>query len=79
MIFPRPSAAPGWNKSLREIVSQITDGKIADYYRRDFEQKVFDSFKARKPREPGRASPRPWPFPERPIARPMPPPVSPRP
>ena len=48
-IFPPPNAAPGWNERLREIVGQITDAKIADYYRRDFEQKVFESFKRRRP------------------------------
>ena len=56
--FSTPERRAGLEKNLRDIVSQITDGKIADYYRRDFEQKVFDSFKARKPREyardPGR-------------------------
>jgi DNA primase len=50
--FSTPERRAGLEQKLREIVSQITDGKIADYYRRDFEQKVFDSFKARKPREP---------------------------
>jgi DNA primase len=47
--FSTPERRAGLEKNLRDIVSQITDGKIADYYRRDFEQKVFDSFKARKP------------------------------
>jgi DNA primase len=50
--FSTPERRAGLEQRLREIVSQITDGKVADYYRRDFEQKVFDSFKARKPREP---------------------------
>jgi DNA primase len=50
--FSTPERRAGLEQRLREIVSQIADGKIADYYRRDFEQKVFDSFKARKPREP---------------------------
>ena len=50
--FSTPERRAGLEQRLREIVSQITDGKTADYYRRDFEQKVFDSFKARKPREP---------------------------
>ena len=49
--FSTPERRAGLEKNLRDIVSQITDSKIADYYRRDFEQKVFDSFKARKPRE----------------------------
>jgi DNA primase len=49
--FSTPERRAGLELRLREIVSQITDGKTADYYRRDFEQKIFDSFKARKPRE----------------------------
>jgi DNA primase len=52
--FSTPERRAGLEKNLRDIVSHITDGKIADYYRRDFEQKVFDSFKARKPREQAR-------------------------
>jgi DNA primase len=47
--FSTPERRAGLELRLREIVGQITDGKIADYYRRDFEQKVFESFKARKP------------------------------
>jgi DNA primase len=58
--FSTPERRAGLEQKLREIVSQIGDGKVADYYRRDFEQKVFDSFKARKPRAssyvPGRQS-----------------------
>ena len=30
-----------------EVVAAIGDTKIADYYRRDFEQKVYDAFKRR--------------------------------
>ena len=44
--FSTPERRAGLESALREIVSHIADGKIADYYRRDFEQKVFDSFKA---------------------------------
>ncbi|HWY60442.1 MAG TPA: DNA primase [Rhizomicrobium sp.] len=56
--FSTPERRAGLEQRLREIVSQITDGKIADYYRRDFEQKVFDSFKARKaPAAAGRSRP----------------------
>jgi DNA primase len=46
--------------SLKEIVDRIGDSKIADYYRRAFEQLVFESFKRRAPdRAPGRFQPRP--------------------
>ncbi len=48
--FSTPERRAGLEAALREIVSHITDGKIADYYRRDFDQKVFESFKQRKPR-----------------------------
>ena len=50
--FSTPERRAGLEQKLRDIVSQINDGKIADYYRRDFEQKIFDSFKARKPARP---------------------------
>ena len=50
--FSTPERRAGLEQRLREIVSQITDGKIADYYRRDFEQKVFENFKARKAQNP---------------------------
>jgi DNA primase len=50
--FSTPERRAGLERSLAAIVAEITDGKIADYYRRDFEQKVFDVFKARKPRTP---------------------------
>jgi DNA primase len=49
--FSTPERRAGLEQKLREIVAEIGDAKIADYYRRDFEQKVFDSFKARKPRD----------------------------
>ena len=47
--FSTPERRAGLEHNLREIVAQITDGKIADYYRRDFDQKVFDAFKKRAP------------------------------
>ena len=48
--FSTPERRAGLERTLAAIVGEITDGKIADYYRRDFDQKVFESFKARKPR-----------------------------
>jgi DNA primase len=47
--FSTPERRAGLEHNLREIVAQITDGKIADYYRRDFEQKIFEAFKRRAP------------------------------
>jgi DNA primase len=53
--FSTPERRAGLERALAEIVSVIADGKIADYYRRDFEQLVFDSFKRRpKPDARGR-------------------------
>ena len=48
--FSTPERRAGLERILAEIVSAIQDPKIADYYRRDFEQKVFDLFKRRAPR-----------------------------
>ena len=48
-----PERRAGLEHSLKEIVDRITDSKVADYYRRGFDQLVFDSFKKR-PQAPGR-------------------------
>jgi DNA primase len=45
--FSTPERRAGLERALAELVQRITDGKIADYYRRDFEQQVFESFKRR--------------------------------
>src|SRR5579872_867623 len=42
--FSTPERLAGLEHNLRDIAARITDGKIADYYRRDFDQLVFDSF-----------------------------------
>ena len=55
--FSTPERRAGLEQKLREIVGQITDSKVADYYRRDFDQKVFESFKARKPQAQGSRRP----------------------
>ncbi len=52
-----PERRAGLEHTLADLIGQITDGKIADYYRRDFEARVFDAFKRRPKRaawEPGR-------------------------
>ncbi len=46
--FSTPERRAGLERALAEIVSLIGDGKIADYYRRDFEQQVFENFKRRQ-------------------------------
>lgn len=48
--FSTPERRAGLERLLAEIVAQIADRKVADYYRRDFEQRVFDSFKRRAAR-----------------------------
>ncbi|MBV8977562.1 MAG: DNA primase [Alphaproteobacteria bacterium] len=60
--FSTPERRAGLERSLAETVALIGDSKVADYYRRDFEQQVFDTFKRRQaaprrergPREEGR-------------------------
>jgi DNA primase len=47
--FSTPERRAGLERTLAEIVSVITDAKIADYYRRDFEAQVFEAFKRRRP------------------------------
>jgi len=54
--FSTPERRAGLERALAEIVGRITDPKIADYYRRDFEQRIFDSFKRRAPRQDWKGS-----------------------
>ena len=44
-----PERRAGLEHSLKEITDRITDAKVADYYRRGFDQLVFESFKRRAP------------------------------
>ncbi len=57
--FSTPERRAGLERALGEIVQQIGDGKIADYYRRDFDQRVFDAFKRRQSAGGG-GQPRQW-------------------
>ncbi|HYS46576.1 MAG TPA: DNA primase [Rhizomicrobium sp.] len=52
--FSTPERRAGLEHNLKEIVDRITDAKIADYYRRSFDQQVFESFKRRAPAAPAR-------------------------
>jgi DNA primase len=52
--FSTPERRAGLERALSEIVALIADPKIADYYRRDFEQLVFDRFKRRAAPAAGR-------------------------
>ena len=63
--FSTPERRAGLEHSLKEIADRITDAKIADYYRRGFDQLVFENFKRRSAppradrdgaRYPGRSS-----------------------
>ncbi|MGZ5989219.1 MAG: DNA primase [Rhizomicrobium sp.] len=54
--FSTPERRAGLERTLGEIVSAIGDGKIADYYRRDFEQRIYDAFK-RRPAPPSTGRP----------------------
>jgi DNA primase len=59
--FSTPERLAGLERALGEIVQAIGDGKIADYYRRDFDNRVFETFKRRKPAsaaQRGRIEPR---------------------
>ncbi len=47
--FSTPERRAGLEHALREIVGHITDGKVADYYRRGFDELVFNNFKRRTP------------------------------
>ena len=59
-----PERRAGLEHNLKEIVDRITDTKVADYYRRGFDQLVFENFKRRAQasgpqgaRTPSRAQP----------------------
>jgi len=62
--FSTPERRAGLEHSLKEIVDRIGDAKVADYYRRGFEQLIFENFKRRAPApagSPGRYPARPAP------------------
>jgi len=54
--FSTPERRAGLERTLAEIVSLISDTTVADYYKRDFDQLVFDTFKRRAPAAPRTAS-----------------------
>jgi DNA primase len=43
-----PERRAGLEHSLKEIVERITDAKVAEYYRRGFDELVFENFKKRR-------------------------------
>jgi DNA primase len=56
--FSTPERRAGLERQLNDIVSLIGDGTIADYYRREFNDRVFQAFKLHKAWSPSRG-PRP--------------------
>jgi DNA primase len=47
--FSTPERRAGLERRMAEIAAAITDAKVRDYYRRAFDQLVFDAFKRRVP------------------------------
>jgi DNA primase len=47
--FSTPERRAGLEAALAELVKAIRDTKVADYYRREFEDRVFRTFKQRRP------------------------------
>ncbi|HZQ39562.1 MAG TPA: DNA primase [Rhizomicrobium sp.] len=56
-----PERRAGLEQRLKEIVAQITDAKVAEYYRAGFQERVYESFRRRPaapdPRGPGPRGP----------------------
>jgi DNA primase len=50
-----PERRAGLEQKLREMVEQITDRTVADYYKDSFRERVQDNFKRRPPPSEGRA------------------------
>jgi DNA primase len=50
-----PERRAGLEQKLKEMVEQITDRTVADYYKDSFRERVQDSFKRRQPSSEGRA------------------------
>ena len=53
-----PERRAGLEQRLKEIVGQITDAKVAEYYRAGFQERVYESFK-RRPAAPDARGPAP--------------------
>jgi DNA primase len=48
-----PERRAGLERALSDLIATITDAKIAEYYRRDFDNRVFEAFKRRPKRDDG--------------------------
>jgi len=55
--FSTPERRAGLEAELDGLIKRIRDGKIADYYRRDFNDRVFRAFKQRNSAPPYRGRP----------------------
>ncbi len=57
--FGTPERRAGLERTLSGLVAEMRDAKVADYYRRDFDNRIFDLFKRRpsRPRTEYRGSP----------------------
>ena len=53
-----PERRAGLEQRLKEIVAQITDAKVAEYYRAGFQERVYESFR-RRPAAPDARGPGP--------------------
>jgi DNA primase len=49
--FSTPERRAGLEQALGALVGRIADAKVADYYRRGFDQLVFENFKRRAPQQ----------------------------
>jgi DNA primase len=61
--FSTPERRAGLEAELARIVQAIRDPKIAEYYRQDFKERVFEAFRARRPAAataPPRSGQKPW-------------------
>jgi DNA primase len=57
--FSTPERRAGLEAVLAELVKAIRDTKVADYYRREFADRVFKAFKQRRPFSSGKGRPGP--------------------
>ena len=52
--FSTPERRAGLEATLETLTKSIRDAKVADYYRRDFSDRIFKAFKQRQRPEPRR-------------------------
>lgn len=47
--FSTPERRAGLERQMADLVATIGDDKVAEYYRRDFDDRIFQNFKRRRP------------------------------